>query len=550
MSTLTSRYLSGLESGKGLVGAGKSALKGSMDDFKSKNIKETLVRSFFGGDDIISAAIRGSFGVKKKPKKESSPESASKAEGGLGEDGSIFLKIIAKNSMALPGMARDMNVLRQNLQKLVKLKGGEASTGADAFFLKQGEREAALEAQSEKERGGEQKPDGEKDEGKKSNSLMQGFMRIIETFKNGLFTALKVIFNPKNLLKVLTKAGPIALLAAAIFSGFKGWKKFFETGSFKEGMIEGLGTMLDLLTFGLVDQESIRSAFDSLEEFFKPVTTTIGNIFDGIKSFFRNVFGKFIKVDDAPPKPAEGEKPPETPKEPPKKFDPEMNRQMAEEMKGLEKELSGESSGSSPVRVATEKQVTTFVQKHEKLAQKFSQGNASSPEGIAKEIEYVDYKKQYFESLRDSAAKRGMADQATEYQKVVNIYNNRLSELNELQKAKSTTSPTPTAPDPGTPPAAAASGGAAGGSLSSGGGASGGGAAAAPSVESGATTPSGEAVADASTQVAEAQRMESSSEMESSIQQPTINNVSGSTGKETTVIADAYDSELAEFLTS
>jgi hypothetical protein len=82
------------------------------------------------------------------------------------------------------------------------------------------------------------------------------------------------------------------------------------------------------------------------------------------------------------------------------------------------------------------------------------------------------------------------------------------------------------------------------------GGTSGGSAAAAPSVESGATTPSGEAVADASTQVAEAQRMESSSEMESSIQQPTINNVSGSTGKEATVIADAYDSELAEFLTS
>jgi hypothetical protein len=56
-------------------------------------------------------------------------------------------KIAAKNSLVLPSMARDMNVMRQNIVKLVKLQGGTASTKADMFFMKAGEREAAYENQ-------------------------------------------------------------------------------------------------------------------------------------------------------------------------------------------------------------------------------------------------------------------------------------------------------------------------------------------------------------------------------------------------------------------
>ena len=56
-------------------------------------------------------------------------------------------KVSAKNSMVLPSMARDMNVMRQNIVKLVKLSGGKASTSADMFFLKASEREQAYESQ-------------------------------------------------------------------------------------------------------------------------------------------------------------------------------------------------------------------------------------------------------------------------------------------------------------------------------------------------------------------------------------------------------------------
>jgi GH24 family phage-related lysozyme (muramidase) len=56
-------------------------------------------------------------------------------------------KIAAKNSMVMPSMARDMNVMRQNIVKMVKLSGGKASTKADMFFTKASEREKAYESQ-------------------------------------------------------------------------------------------------------------------------------------------------------------------------------------------------------------------------------------------------------------------------------------------------------------------------------------------------------------------------------------------------------------------
>ena len=59
----------------------------------------------------------------------------------------ITMRLVAKNTMAMPGMSRDMNIMRQNVVKLVKLQGGKASTRADSFFLRAFERERATEAQ-------------------------------------------------------------------------------------------------------------------------------------------------------------------------------------------------------------------------------------------------------------------------------------------------------------------------------------------------------------------------------------------------------------------
>ena len=65
----------------------------------------------------------------------------------------IDSKINAKNSMVLPAMARDMNVMRQNIVKLVKLQGGQATNKSDMFFKRAAERESVYESKFKKESG-------------------------------------------------------------------------------------------------------------------------------------------------------------------------------------------------------------------------------------------------------------------------------------------------------------------------------------------------------------------------------------------------------------
>ncbi len=59
-------------------------------------------------------------------------------------------RISAKNSTVLPGMARDMNIMRQNISKLVKLQGGSPTNKADMFFKRASEREKEYENQFKK----------------------------------------------------------------------------------------------------------------------------------------------------------------------------------------------------------------------------------------------------------------------------------------------------------------------------------------------------------------------------------------------------------------
>jgi len=54
--------------------------------------------------------------------------------------------LTAKNTMSLPMMARDMNLMKLNIFKLVKLQGGSANTGkTDIFFKNAKDRETAYE---------------------------------------------------------------------------------------------------------------------------------------------------------------------------------------------------------------------------------------------------------------------------------------------------------------------------------------------------------------------------------------------------------------------
>jgi len=111
----------------------------------------------FSKGSILGALFPNVKGFKadaKAPRTRTSPTSLMSIGGGGSalSDAKLDIisqntKISAKNSMILPSMARDMNVMRQNIVKLVKLSGGKASTRADMFFMKAAERERAYESQ-------------------------------------------------------------------------------------------------------------------------------------------------------------------------------------------------------------------------------------------------------------------------------------------------------------------------------------------------------------------------------------------------------------------
>ena len=116
----------------------------------AKNLGYT---SFSDMKKTIGKSNRGMLSTlfKRESKKPTSPSKEGDDGDTISSDIIPFLNIIAKNSLALPGMARDMNVLRQNIVKLVKLKSAEAITKADKFFKTEDQREAELEEARKKE---------------------------------------------------------------------------------------------------------------------------------------------------------------------------------------------------------------------------------------------------------------------------------------------------------------------------------------------------------------------------------------------------------------
>ena len=303
--SVKSRLEEGGGFGEALTGGFSDAKKGLEKKLDPKNIKKEFIKGAFGGDDILSAYLRGKFRDKSKDKKEGEKEGAtpeSSGDAGSFSELNTFLKIIAKNALSLHLMARDMNVLRQNIVKLVKMEAKEynkdkskkdqveARTAADTYFLHADEAETKLEVDRQKYAPKPVTKDGEKKEPEKEEGGILD--TILGFFKNGLLSSIMSIFNPVNLLKVLGRVFVIATIFAALFQGitaaFDKWK---ETGSLKDSIIAGLGGIVDFLTFGLFGEDSVKKMFDAVEGFIDPIIQSISETFTAIKDWVANNIG-------------------------------------------------------------------------------------------------------------------------------------------------------------------------------------------------------------------------------------------------------------------
>ena len=284
MVDFAKKYMSSVESGGGVVGSLGTAAKGVGKGIAGKFTRKSIVSAALPGDDIISVLGRRALGggkdkddnVKKKELAGSVTQVTKAVQEGSAKEMSI-LKSIAQNSMSLPGIARDVNVLRQNMQKLVKIEGGQKKTGADEFFKTQDQREADLEAQT----GGPEKVVEKEADDAKSGG---GILGMIKRFASTFMTALKNLFSKKMLMKLVTKIFlPVAIIASlfkGVMAGFEDYKK---TGSLSSAIMAGLGGVLDFLTFGFFNRDTIDNIGEKLGKFVEPIFSKMSEIFNSIK---------------------------------------------------------------------------------------------------------------------------------------------------------------------------------------------------------------------------------------------------------------------------
>ena len=221
MATFTDIYKQELK-GKGILNSlGTAALKRTREKLDIRNM-------LFGGSGAIAATGQKIFGKGYQAIQKDSlvpkPAPEQNAVQSVAMDQLLVssqkqesqLAIIAKNTMNSNAMARDINVMRQNIMKLVTMGGGKASRGADMFFKDAAAREASYESQFKK---GKEKqttaptPVAEKSKSGGMLALFGGIATaIVGTIRSalgGIPDILKSIFSIDNLLKVFGIAGNV-----------------------------------------------------------------------------------------------------------------------------------------------------------------------------------------------------------------------------------------------------------------------------------------------------------------------------------------------------
>ena len=130
---------------KGLIGGAVSALG------KSSREKSDIRNILFGGSGLGSIVGRKVFGKgysanDRSGKVSNVSETISSGSSSVLQEISINGKIAAKNSMSLPRIAEQMNIMQKNIAKMVKLQGATPSTKADSYFSSAKFRENAYES--------------------------------------------------------------------------------------------------------------------------------------------------------------------------------------------------------------------------------------------------------------------------------------------------------------------------------------------------------------------------------------------------------------------
>jgi len=123
-----------------------------------------------------------------------------------------------------------------------------------------------------------------------------GLMDMITSLLGeGFMKSLKTMFSPKNILKSLGKVFAIGMIVGALFEGIMdGFTEYMETGDIGKALIAGLAGIVDFLTFGLFDKDSIKEVIGDMagwinDHVVKPVLDFFSYMKDGFMSMLSKI---------------------------------------------------------------------------------------------------------------------------------------------------------------------------------------------------------------------------------------------------------------------
>ena len=542
-------------------GIGKSA----------KKFGNNLLDATFGQNTLASAYVRG----KISPKKDDAEDPNNTSPSGINNNDA--LSSIVKNSMALPGIARDMNILRQNIISLAKLerKAEEQQdlTKQGDFFKEQDQEEANLESERQKPKEAGKATIMKKDKGEEDggeSGVGEGLLGgLIGSLVGGLLGSLKILFNPMALLKLLGKAFAIGALLYSLFEGITaGFKKWQETGELGEAIITGLGAMLDFITFGLFGEKQLNELIGKIGDVIGPIIDSIKEAYYSFKDWIANNVGiprmSYVipvvnkEISIGPYYPFKKDSSSQAKENSAGEFRAQKtSEKVQKEMQKATDVIAGVSKdlGLSPTKESTDgivKEVNKGLEKATALGSQMPKDNKQRAD-ILGQINSVTASN--LENIKKLNAKGDYSlGRAEDYEKnVVNPVKTQLATaMDKFSKG----------PEGGYGNMLSDSMGKAGQAISGkisaggvtenslGGGASmlGGGGGSSPT-PTGSASSAGSDISKASSGVAEGQRMESSANMGSTINSPTTNNSSGSSKQKITPPpADTYNMEFLNLL--
>jgi len=209
---------------------------------------------------------------------------ASKVSGGGGSDNTtLMFKVIAKNFIALPGIARDLNVTKQNIMQLVKLEGGKPSKDAPDSPMGSkvlSDKEAHAKLEKELEKGKPKTPTPAVS--KVSGGGLLG--TITKMFKVGaVIFALSQI--PGGFIKDMFDGivNSIKELAGMLWDEIK---------TAFNGFVEGITKWFNEVVQPILDELTafLQKVWQKITDFFKPIFNWVGDKIKTIIEYLQPVF--------------------------------------------------------------------------------------------------------------------------------------------------------------------------------------------------------------------------------------------------------------------